>query len=92
MQSTIVLLVSKPELRGRALGVVTIAIGAGPIGSLIIGAVSEWIGSSSALMINSVLGFVLVAASGMLMPSIRGQILPATVSNQPTRSGSITKV
>ena len=92
MQSTIVLLVSKPELRGRALGVVTIAIGAGPIGSLIIGAVSEWIGSSSALMINSVLGFILVAASGFLMPSIRGQILPATVSNQPTRSGSVTKV
>ena len=92
MQSTIVLLVSKPELRGRALGVVTIAIGAGPIGSLIIGAVSEWIGSSSALMINSVLGFILVAASGVLMPSIRGQILPAIVSNQPTRSGSVTKV
>ena len=92
MQSTIVLLVSEPELRGRALGVVTIAIGAGPIGSLIIGAVSEWIGSSSALMINSVLGFILVAASGFLMPSIRGQILPATVSNQPTRSGSVTKV
>ena len=81
MQSTIVLLVSKPELRGRALGVVTIAIGAGPIGSLIIGAVSEWIGSSNALMINSILGFVLVAASGMLMPSIRGQILPSTRSN-----------
>ena len=92
MQSTIVLLVSKPELRGRALGVVTIAIGAGPIGSLIIGAVSEWIGSSSALMINSVLGFVLVAASGVLMPSIRGQLLPAIVSNQPPRSGSVTKV
>jgi len=92
MQSTIVLLISKPELRGRALGVVTIAIGAGPIGSLIIGAVSEWIGSSSALMINSVLGFILVAASGFLMPSIRGQILPATMSNQPTRSGSVTKV
>ena len=92
MQSTIVLLVSKPELRGRALGVVTIAIGAGPIGSLIIGAVSEWIGSTNALMINSILGFVLVAASGILMPSIRGQILPSNASNQPTRSGSSTKV
>ena len=92
MQSTIVLLVSKPELRGRALGVVTIAIGAGPIGSLIIGAVSEWIGSTNALMINSILGFVLVAASGILMPSIRGQILPSKASNQPTRLGSSTKV
>tara|TARA_B100000686_G_scaffold66081_1_gene71221 strand:- start:2027 stop:3202 length:1176 start_codon:yes stop_codon:yes gene_type:complete len=78
MQSTIVLLVAKPEFRGRALGVVTIAIGAGPVGSLIIGAVSEWIGSPSALMINSVLGFFLVAISGLLMPSIRDKILPAS--------------
>ncbi|MDC0035594.1 MFS transporter [Chloroflexi bacterium] len=95
MQSTIVLLVSKPEFRGRALGVVTIAIGAGPVGSLIIGAVSEWIGSSSAIMINSVLGLVLVALSGLLMPSIRGKILPPNDTfglPQPTRSGSLTKV
>ena len=80
MQSTIVLLVAKPEFRGRALGVVTIAIGAGPVGSLIVGAVAEWIGSPSALMINSVLGFFLVAISGLLMPSIRDKILPASIA------------
>ena len=76
MQSTIVLLVSKPEIRGRALGVVTLAIGAGPIGALIVGAVSEWIGPSSALMFNAVVGFFLVALSGIFMPTIRGQIIP----------------
>ena len=95
MQSTIVLLVAKADLRGRALGVVTIAIGAGPIGSLIIGAVAEWIGASNALMINSLIGFILVAFSGLLMPSIRGKILPFVDSqnlDQPTRSGSSTKV
>ena len=95
MQSTIVLLVSKAELRGRALGVVTIAIGAGPIGSLIIGAISEWIGVSHALMINSVIGFLLVAIAGLFMPSIREKIIPfveAEAVNQPTRSGPSTKV
>jgi MFS family permease len=95
MQSTIVLLVSKAELRGRVLGVVTIAIGAGPIGSLIIGAISEWIGASYALMINSVIGFLLVAIAGLLMPSIREKIIPfvgAETVNQPTRSGLSTKV
>ncbi len=95
MQSTIVLLVSKAELRGRVLGVVTIAIGAGPIGSLIIGAISEWIGASYALMINSVIGFLLVAIAGLLMPSIREKIIPfvgAETGNQPTRSGLSTKV
>ena len=95
MQSTIVLLVSKAELRGRVLGVVTIAIGAGPIGSLIIGAISEWIGASYALMINSVIGFLLVAIAGLLMPSIREKIIPfvgAETVNQPTGSGLSTKV
>ena len=95
MQSTIVLLVSKAELRGRVLGVVTIAIGAGPIGSLIIGAISEWIGAPNALMINSVIGFLLVAIAGLFMPSIREKIIPfveAEAVNQPTRSGLPTKV
>jgi hypothetical protein len=76
MQSTIVLLVSKLELRGRALGIVTLAIGAGPIGALILGAVSESIGPSKAILINSGIGLVLVCASGLFMPSIRGRIEP----------------
>ena len=76
MQSAIVLLVSRPELRGRALGVVTLAIGAGPIGSLVVGAVSEWIGPANALLFNSIIGLVLVCLSGLFLPSIRGQIIP----------------
>ena len=74
MQSAIVLLVSKPDIRGRALGVVTIAIGAGPIGALIVGAMAEWIGPSQAIMYNAIAGFVVVALSGIFMPAIRGKI------------------
>ena len=82
MQSTIVLLVSKPEIRGRALGVVTLAIGAGPIGALVVGAVSEWSGPSNALMFNALVGFLLVAVSGIFMPTIRGQILPVSYKSK----------
>ena len=88
MQSTIVLLVSKPEIRGRALGVVTLAIGAGPIGALVVGAVSEWIGPSNALMFNALVGFLLVALSGIFMPTIRGQIIP--VSYKSLENPSVT--
>ena len=76
MQSAIVLLVSKPEIRGRALGVVTIAIGAGPIGALVVGAMAEWIGPGQAIMYNAIAGFVVVVLSGIFMPAIRGQIKP----------------
>ena len=82
MQSTIVLLVSKPTLRGRALGVVTFAIGAGPIGALIVGAVSDWIGPSDALLFNAIIGIVLVSISGIAMPSIRGKLFPDEPSNK----------
>ena len=71
MQSAIVLLVSDTEYRGRALGTVTIAIGAGPIGALIIGMVSENIGVANALLINAFAGLVIVSLCGWLMPSIR---------------------
>ena len=82
MQSTIVLLVSKPTLRGRALGMVTLAIGAGPIGALIVGAVSDWIGPSDALLFNAIIGIVLVSISGIAMPSIRGKLFPDEPSNK----------
>lgn len=74
MQSAIVLLVSDTEHRGRALGTVTIAIGAGPIGALIIGAVSESIGVANALLINAFIGLVIVSLCGWVMPSIRQDI------------------
>ncbi len=86
MQSTIVLLVSKPEIRGRALGVVTLAIGAGPIGALVVGAVSEWSGPSNALMFNALVGFLLVAVSGISMPTIRGQIIPVSYKSKENPS------
>ena len=86
MQSTIVLLVSKPEIRGRALGVVTLAIGAGPIGALVVGAVSEWSGPSNALMFNALVGFLLVAVSGIFMPTIRGQIIPVSYKSKENPS------
>ena len=88
MQSTIVLLVSKPEIRGRALGVVTLAIGAGPIGALVVGAVSEWIGPSNALMFNALVGFLLVAVSGIFMPTIRGQIIPVSYKSKENPSAA----
>ena len=76
MQSAIVLIVSKPDIRGRALGVVTIAIGAGPIGALIVGAMAELIGPSQAIMYNAIAGLIIVSICGLFMPAIRGQIKP----------------
>ncbi len=82
MQATIVVLSAKPEMRGRALGVISLAIGAGPIGALIIGAIADVASPATAIMILTSIGFVTVGLVGIAMPQLRGQI----VRSEPERA------
>ena len=76
MQATIILLVARDDMRGRGLGIITLAIGAGPIGALMIGAVAERMGAPIALTINAVLGIVTVGLTGALLSSLLGRMTP----------------
>ena len=58
------------------MGLVTLCIGAAPVGSIILGLSSEMFSTSNALIINSAIGLVLVIISGYKMTSIRGRIIP----------------
>lgn len=51
-QSTIILRRSTTEMRGRSMGILTIAIGAGPFGQLEMGALAEAIGTPMAIFAN----------------------------------------
>ena len=53
LQSTIVLGKSSDQLRGRAMGALTLAIGSGPFGTLEIGAVSILLGAPLAVALNA---------------------------------------
>ena len=69
-QSLIQLSVSN-ELRGRAAGSWTLAVGSGPVGSIQIGALAAFAGVAVALAAN---GMLLLAAAGIILavaPSIR---------------------
>ncbi len=74
MQSTIVVIASSEEMRGRALGVVSLAIGAGPIGALLIGTLAETTSAPMAISVFAALGLLTVGAVGALMPEIRAPI------------------
>lgn len=76
MQSTIVMLVAPEEMRGRALGVVTLAIGAGPIGSLIVGGIADVWGAPFALGLHAAVGLVSIGFVSLMMPALRRRILP----------------
>lgn len=56
MQILIALRAAPPELRGRALGVVGLAIGVNPLGNLILGLVAEQVGPQAALAAFALLG------------------------------------
>ena len=85
MQSTIVMLVAKEEIRGRALGIVSLAIGAGPFGSLFLGAMASAVSPIFALRLNALLGLILLALVSLLLPSITDRTQPARPSQMTSR-------
>jgi MFS family permease len=74
MQATIILLAARDDMRGRGLGVITLAIGAGPIGGLMLGRMADAMGAPMAMRINAVLGLITVGLVGLLVPSLRGRM------------------
>ncbi len=76
MQSAIVMLVSRPEMRGRCIGVITLVVGAAPLGAVLLGAVADWLGPLAAVRINGMTGMFLLIAVVLWATSLRRPILP----------------
>jgi MFS family permease len=74
MQAAIVVVNSADQMRGKALGVVTLAIGAGPLGALIVGAVANSFGPQLALRIDALAALASLAALGILVPEFRARM------------------
>ena len=74
MQATIILLVARDDMRGRALGVTGLAIGAAPLGAVLVGAVATIVSPTFAIGMNAVLGIAAIGLVALLMPSLRQEI------------------
>ncbi len=70
MQSTLVLILAKDEMRGRALGVISLAIGAGPVGSLLIGALAANVSPVFAIRIFALAGIMVLSVAVLALPRI----------------------
>ena len=70
MQAAIVVLVADIDYRGKALGVVSLAIGTGPFGAIIIGISATFFNPSLALIINSVIGLASLTLLFFVVPSL----------------------
>ena len=63
MQSVIVVMTTSPALRGRVLGVLTVAIGCGPIGALLVGFLGTQVGGDKAVFTIAAIGLILTVAT-----------------------------
>jgi predicted MFS family arabinose efflux permease len=61
MQPTLLFLAAPPELRSRVLGILSVAIGTGPIGFLHVGLLADAIGVQAATALTGVEGLVVLA-------------------------------
>jgi predicted MFS family arabinose efflux permease len=71
LQSTILLSSSSDQLRGRAMGALTLAIGSAQVGTLEVGAITVLLGAPAAVALNAAVGAALVLATGLRLPRFR---------------------
>ncbi len=70
VQSALVMSVNTPEMRGRAMGLLSMAIGTLPFGMILLGALAEQIGSHAAVVASSLAGIVVLLAWLVRYPEV----------------------
>jgi MFS family permease len=63
MQPTLVFLATPAEMRSRVLGLLSVCIGLGPIGFLVLGGLAEMVGASAATAMMALAGLAAIAAT-----------------------------
>jgi len=71
MQSAIMFSEAPPEIRSRLMGILSVCIGAGPLGVLHVGWLADWLGGSMALTVISLEGLVALALLVVAVPELR---------------------
>ena len=92
MQSTIIVISASDDMRGRALGVISLAIGAGPIGALLIGAVAETTSPATGITIFGILGILSLSLVTLLMPELRAPMRQQVPEGAGSAQDQVTPV
>ena len=71
MQSAIMFSEAPPEIRSRLMGVLSVCIGAGPIGVMHVGWLASMLGGSTALAVIAVEGLIALAVLLVCVPELR---------------------
>jgi MFS family permease len=72
LQSSILILAARPELRSRVMGVLAVAIGAGQVGGMLhAGLLADWLGAAAAVQLMAAEGLLALAVTALLWPEMR---------------------
>ena len=71
MQTTIVFLAAPAPVRSRVMGLLTVAIGAGPIGMLYVGVLADLLGAPAAVALLAIQGLVALGLAAWYWPEMR---------------------
>jgi MFS family permease len=71
MQTTIVFLAAPAPVRSRVMGLLTVAIGGGPIGMLYVGMLADALGAANAVACLAIQGLILLALAAWYWPELR---------------------
>jgi MFS family permease len=87
MQSTIMFLAAPANLRSRLMGLLTVAIGAGPIGMLHVGLLADWLGAANAVALIALEGLAALALAALVWPELRREV---ALGPEPAQSAGMT--
>ena len=76
MQSTIIMIAARPDMRGTLLGVLGHCIGIAALGGLVVGKMGDVVGAHYAVAISTGLGLFLLVVLIPLSPLVRRPIVP----------------
>jgi MFS family permease len=65
MQTSLIVMHAPPHIRSRLMGLLTVCIGMGPLGILLIGVLADWFGPLLAVDITALTGLVAVSLIGL---------------------------
>jgi predicted MFS family arabinose efflux permease len=72
LQSSIMILAARPEVRSRVMGVLAVAIGAGQLGGMLhVGLLADWLGAAAAVQLMAAEGLLALALTALLWPEMR---------------------
>ena len=83
MQAALAMLLAREDMRGKMLGIISLAIGTGPLGALLVGAMADLWGAPLALRIDAVVGIVCLGVIAALLPALLRRVLPEAEPAEP---------